>query len=147
MLGLDQQYGKDVVTCYLTSYQTKGSKPTTEYLEMIRQIHDKLLDDDPTRTYRDVVNKFMHLIVRCKPKPKEQCVFTASGGKILYNSKSVKGCSVNRVYLSDLKNEEEKEKPKKKHIHTTTKKQQHNKHTKNKHRRTNNRRTKSLGEK
>jgi hypothetical protein len=56
----------------------------------------------------------MHLILRCKLKPKEQCVFTASGGKISYNSKSVKCCSVNRVYLSDLKKEEEKEKPKKK---------------------------------
>jgi hypothetical protein len=112
MLGLDQHYGKDVTTQYVTSYQTKGSLPTAEFLGMMRQIHDKLLEEDPTRTYKDVVNKFMHKIVRCKPKPKEQCVFAISGGKISYNSKTVKGCSVNRVYLSDLKKDDEKTKEK-----------------------------------
>ena len=103
MLGLEQHYGCDIAIQYTTSYATKGGKATVEWLEVLHQIQDNLFEEDAHgHTFKDVVGKYMYQLTCSKQRPKEECVFVLSGGKISYNSESTKGCSVNRVLLSDI---------------------------------------------
>lgn len=103
MLGLEQHYGRDVSIMYTTGYTCKGTKSTDEWLGMLGQIQDKLVEEDASKyTLKDVVGKFMYKVTSLTQKPKEETVFALSGGKISYNSVTTKSCSVNKVYLEDL---------------------------------------------
>jgi hypothetical protein len=100
MLGLEQHYGRDVSIMYTTGYTCKGTKSTDEWLGMLGQIQDKLVEEDASKyTLKDVVGKFMYKVTSLTQKPKEETVFALSGGKISYNSVTTKSCSVNKVHI------------------------------------------------
>jgi hypothetical protein len=101
--GLDQHHGSETAENYIVSYKCKGSDSSAAWDSILRSIGEQFVSSSRgSSNIRSMVAKFMNEISHSRSLSKDEAVFLLSHGKMIYNTATLKKCSVSSVNLDSL---------------------------------------------
>ena len=103
--GLEHYHCLQSLSAYLTQYECKGNKSSSEWKEVLTSLNDTFCNDEnnANKTVRSLIGKQMNEVMRAKSVSKDQSVFQLSGGKLKRTSaKYMFRCSLTSMDLNEF---------------------------------------------
>jgi hypothetical protein len=104
IFGLDHLRAADNLIRYTTSYNTKGSKSSSNWKQLIKSIANDMCPGSD-KTLRSVSFKLLVEIGKARSISRDEACFQLAGGQLSYNTLPIYKCSVSSFelnYLTDV---------------------------------------------
>jgi hypothetical protein len=101
LFGLEHFRAADKLIRYITSYNTKGNKSSSNWTQLIKSISNDMCAGSDKRM-RSVSFKFFVEIGKARSLSRDEACFQLAGGQISYNTLPVYKCSVSSFDLDDF---------------------------------------------
>ena len=105
--GLEQFSASHTCMEYTAGYSCKGAKNSEEWNKTFAACLDGVSSKSSDASLRKLFSTFMYTVANSRDVPRDEAMFTLSGGNYTYNTRRVKSCSLNRVSLQELGGESE----------------------------------------